>query len=293
MVRLPLPVRLAAALLAALLLAPLPVRAATAIAHKIHYGPDDQQIVDVYTPDECQGKDAACPVVLWVHGGGWQHGDTTRGAALPMLTLWSRQGFVMVGVNYRLAPRVHHPAQALDVAAAIAWVQGHIGGYGGDARNISLLGHSAGAHLVALVATNPRFLETYGLAPAEALVNVFPIDTASFDLSSAGPFVGQMIEQAFGHDPAVLDDASPLKQVQAGGRYPAFIIAASKARFDAVAESRRLAKALTAAGASASVMVRDFPGKNQLESHGAIAKELADPDSTLTQALWRRVKETH
>ena len=272
-----------------LLLYPALARAEVQVTENIHYGANARQIVDVYQPDMCRDSAHPCPVVLWVHGGGWKHGDTSGGASGGMKTTWANQGIVMIGVNYRLTPEVTHPAHVEDVAAAIHWAHENAGKFGGDPGNISLLGHSAGAHLVALVATNPRFLGKYGMQLTD-LANVFPIDTASFDLTKeSSPFVGNLVKDAFGTDPAVLTDASPVLQVVPEGHYPPFIIAVNQVRDDAVATSRALAKKLRAAGTPVTVLIKNYPGKNQLAAHGAIAKELGDANSDMTQALWAKV----
>lgn len=259
--------------------------AEVAITRDIHYVQDKEQFIDVYQPDGCGRNGRACPVAMWVHGSGWRHGNTSNEKSSEMQTLWAKQGIVMVGVNYRLSPRVKHPAHVEDVAAAIAWVHANIGKFGGDATNVSLLGHSAGAHLVALVATNPRFLMRYGLIPHDALANVFPIDTASFNLSSSSRFIKKLVDSAFGDDPATLADASPIKQVRRDGRYPAFIIAVTKIRSNAVATSQELASRLRESGTPVSVIIKDYPGARQLQAHGMIAKELANPESEMTQTL--------
>lgn len=272
----------------ALLLFIVPVAAAAAVDHTsgIHYGADERQIVDIYQPDICRNR--ACPVTLWVHGGGWRHGDMTGEAATNLQTLWAGQGIVMVGVNYRLSPQHMHPAHVQDVAAAINWVYHNIRRYGGDPRRISLLGHSAGAHLVALVATNPTYLGAYGLAPSQVLANVFPIDTASFDLTESSRFVRRLTKSAFGTDERVLREASPNWNVHPGGAYPSFIIAAAAARDDAVATSRILQDKLRQAGAAAELLVMDYD-KGQMKSHGAIAKDLTNLDSRMTRRLLDRV----
>jgi len=230
-------------------------------------------------------------VTLWVHGGGWRNGDTTKGSASNMLTQWANQGIVMVGVNYRLSPDVVHPAHVQDVAGAINWVHANISQYGGNPNRISLLGHSAGAHLVALVATNPTYLGEYGLSPKN-LQNVFPIDTASFDLTQPSQFVKRMIDDAFGTNEETLRDASPIWNVHTGGAYPSFIIAATKVRSDAVETSQILQKKLIEAGGSADLIIKDYPGARQLQAHGMIAKELADMDSSMTKTLINRVLTT-
>jgi arylformamidase len=256
------------------------------ITRKIHYASNDFQTLDVYQPSQCFHQ--SCPVVMWVHGGGWRNGDTSGNKSTEMQSIWAEQGIVMVGVNYRLSPTYKHPAHVQDVAAAIAWVRKNINNYGGDSDKISLLGHSAGAHLIALVATNPIYLELYNLSPDD-LVNVFPIDTASFDLTKTSRIVGRMVHSAFGENQAVLREASPNLNVIEGRSYPAFIIAAAKVRRDAVSSSQILQNKLKASGASADLMIVDYPGLGQLKAHGMIAKDLANIDNAITKTLIQRV----
>ena len=67
-------------------------------------------------------------------------------------------------VNYRLSPAVSHPAHIEDAAASFAWVKRHIAEYGGDPNQIFVVGHSAGAYLLALLATDERYLAAHGLS---------------------------------------------------------------------------------------------------------------------------------
>jgi arylformamidase len=269
------------------LLFSFPAQADVKMTRDIHYGADELQTIDVYQPDSC--RNTTCPVVLWVHGGGWKRGDTGGKQSTAMQTLWAQQGIVMVGVNYRLSPDVMHPAHVQDIAAAINWTYHNINHYGGNQNRISLLGHSAGAHLVALVATNPRYLAAYQLSPQKNLANVFPIDTASFDLTDPSRFVRKLVDQAFGTDVATLNDASPIWNVHTNGTYPPFIIAATKVRSDAVATSQVLQSKLRAAGDSAELMIIDYPRAHQLKAHGLIAKDLANLDCAMTKTLLNRV----
>ena len=130
--------------------------------------------LDVYAPENAKN----CPVMVWVHGGGWARGDKAQVANLPVAFL--REGFVLVSVNYRLAPQVKFDAQAQDVAAAIAWVHKHAKEYGGDPSRMFTMGHSAGAHLVALVGTDESYLRAQGLSLA-ALRGVVPLDTEVYE----------------------------------------------------------------------------------------------------------------
>jgi len=279
-------------LLFLLLLIAFPALAADITQVKnIPYGPEKLQQLDVYMPKSCgQG---GCPVVIWVHGGGWRMGDKNMGGAERLAQTWGSAGAILVAINYRLSPAVTHPAHVQDVAASINWVKQHIVQYGGNSSRIFLLGHSAGAHLVALVATDPQYLRVYNLHPATALAGVFPIDSASYNLTESinERHVGRMVSQAFGTNKEQLERASPLWLVKENRRekYPPFIIAAAGVRDNAVRQMRDLAFNLQRAGANANTLVVDYSRKGQLAAHMQIAKDLADPTSTMTKNLMAAV----
>ena len=141
--------------------------------------------LDVHAP-----ATAGCnkPVVLWVHGGGYQTGDKGNQIA-DKAALFNRQGWILVSINYRLtvpgdASSAHFPDHYEDVAAAVAWVHERIGRYGGDPARMALLGHSAGADIVSNVAAEPRYLAAHGL-PLSTLSCVGPLDTEGFDKVAA------------------------------------------------------------------------------------------------------------
>ena len=142
--------------------------------------------LDIYAPENAKN----CPAMVWAHGGAWARGDKGQVANLPAAFL--REGFDLVSVNYRLAPQVKFDAQAQDVAAAIAWVHRHAKEYGGDPSRVFAMGHSAGAHLVALVGTDENYLKAQGLSLA-ALRGVVPLDTEVYDLKAfAARFGGKL-----------------------------------------------------------------------------------------------------
>lgn len=97
-------------------------------------------------------------------GRGWSEGDKAAVALKPEACF--NRGYALVSVNYRLTPQAVFPAHAEDVAAAVAWVYAHAGEHGIDRNRLFLMGHSAGAHLVALVSTDGRYLAAHGLTPA-------------------------------------------------------------------------------------------------------------------------------
>lgn len=262
----------------------LPALADVTASRDLAYGADKKQQLDVYVPDAC--KASSCPVVIWVHGGGWRHGGKDMRAGQKLANVWAEQGIVFVSIDYRLTPQVMHPAHVQDVAASINWVKKNIANYHGDASRVFLLGHSAGAHLVALVATDASYLGAYGIKLTD-LAGVFPIDTASFDLRQSAPLVEGMVDKAFGTDQAVLIAASPLFQIKPNTAYPHFVIAAAKQRVDAQQDSNQLARKINVAqnGNVAEVIIADFPGEKQLQAHRSIAEALKDLTHPMTKRL--------
>lgn len=275
-------------LLVFLLMLPLPANAADYTrVNDIAYGSEQLQKLDIYTPKNCERS--GCPVVVWVHGGGWRNGDKEYVGSPRLAATWCPAGAVLVALNYRLSPDVVHPAHVQDIAMAINWINRNIRSYGGNPDKLSLLGHSAGAHLVALVATDPQYLQAYGLTPAKAIRNVFPIDSASYDLvaNSREAFVGRMIAQAFGTNKQALEAASPITLVQRNRnqQYPRFAIAAVKNRANAVFQMNKLAEELQRAGGFATTIVVDTSSSRQLQAHSEIAKDLSDPSHAMTRQL--------
>ena len=92
--------------------------------------------LDVYYPEGV--KD--CPVVLWFHGGGIEAGQKEIPEKL------KGKGYVVIGANYRLLPKVTIDKTLDDAAEAVAWVFRHAEEYGGDPNKIVVTGHSAGGY---------------------------------------------------------------------------------------------------------------------------------------------------
>ncbi|MGH8985033.1 MAG: alpha/beta hydrolase [Acidimicrobiia bacterium] len=183
--------------------------------------------IDVYSPaDTCE----PASVVMWVHGGGWQRGDKANGVA-DKARLFGEMGYVFVSVSYRLtdpaaADPVTYPTHNEDVAAAVAWVTKHIAEYGGDPDHIALLGHSAGAAIVAAVVTDERYLGQHGLT-LDAVACAAPLDTEGFDVArsaSAGGRRQALYRSVFGDDPSQWSDASPLAHVGPGKGIPPMLL---------------------------------------------------------------------
>jgi acetyl esterase/lipase len=120
------------------------------------YGELERRQLDVYIPDGLAGP---APVVVFFYGGGWREGDREGyrfiGQAL------SSQGYVVVIPDYRLYPEVRFPSFIEDGARALAWTRRNIADHGGDAGNLFVMGHSAGAHMAALLALDERYIQAH------------------------------------------------------------------------------------------------------------------------------------
>jgi acetyl esterase len=122
----------------------------------VRYADDDmpEHTLDVYRPAKRSGP---LPVVLYVHGGSFR--ILSKDTHWLMSIAFSRRGYVVFNVNYRLAPRHPYPAAVEDACAALAWVMENAARYGGDPRRLVLAGESAGANLVtslAIATSYPR-----------------------------------------------------------------------------------------------------------------------------------------
>ncbi len=108
------------------------------------------------------------PIVVLVHGGGWDTGDNRcAGLYSSVGQFLASQGIGAVLPNYRLSPDVKHPEHIKDVARAVAWTRSHAGEHGGDTGRLYIMGHSAGAHLVALLAADESYLQAEGMKIAD------------------------------------------------------------------------------------------------------------------------------
>jgi acetyl esterase/lipase len=147
------------------------------------------------------------PVVFLVHGGAWVMGDKTNYGFAPVMgRAFAQNGVGMISISYRLSPKVKHPAHVEDVALAYAWAQKNIGKYGGRADQMFVCGHSAGAHLVALLATDERYLKAHSLSTKD-IRGVIPI-------SGIYNIPVRALPQIFGDDPEARKQASPLRHVK-------------------------------------------------------------------------------
>lgn len=117
--------------------------------------------LDVWAPSE--GSAVKHPVLVFFYGGGWHSGRREHYAFAAKA--FAAKGFVVVTPDYRKVPQVRFPTFNDDGAAAIRWVQDNIEKWGGDARRVTLAGHSAGAYIAMILTLDPRYLRNAGVVP--------------------------------------------------------------------------------------------------------------------------------
>jgi acetyl esterase/lipase/pimeloyl-ACP methyl ester carboxylesterase len=246
------------------------------------------QMLDIFAPAE--GKNH--PVVIYVHGGGWHSGDKAEVHNKP--TALTDRGFVLASINYRLwtppwskdfPGTVTLKHQAQDVAKAIRWVHDHARDYGGDPATLIVMGHSAGAHLSALVCTDERYLKAEGLSLAN-IKGCVPIDGDSHDLpmhmkANAGKKVAATDRERFGAED-LQKELSPAMHVAKGKNIPPFLILhiVDPDHPETQAQAERFAQVLRAAGVP--VRTHGAAGKD----HSTLNNDLGLPDDMPTQEMF-------
>jgi acetyl esterase/lipase len=128
------------------------------VQRDVPYGESARQRLDVYRPAESA---APLPVVIFFYGGSWQGGEKDL---YPFVAdAFTAKGFVTIIPDYRVYPEVKFPVFVDDGARVVRWVHDHAGEIGADPSRIYLMGHSAGAHIAALLVLDPRYLELAGV----------------------------------------------------------------------------------------------------------------------------------
>ena len=245
---------------------------------ELSFGSDKLQRVDVWP-----GASRTAPLVVFVHGGGWKRGDKSMMKGSAKLSHWQGLGYAVASVNYRLVPDATVEQQAQDVADAVALLKREAKRLGYDAERLVLIGHSAGAHLVSLVGTDPTYLRKAGLSYRD-IDGVLPLDGAAYDVPAQmgenARLMGDTYEQAFGTDPQRQKALSPVHHAAAPNA-PDFLILHVQRR-DGTEQSRKLGAALRKGRTSAEV--RGFEGRG-LRGHAEINRKLGEADYPATAVV--------
>lgn len=206
------------------------------------------------------GDAKAAPVVVFYYGGGWVKGSADEyGWAA---RAYASKGFVVVVPDYRKVPQVRFPAFVQDAADAVKWTQDNIAKYGGDPGRIAIAGHSAGAHSVAMLALDPRWLAAAG---APGVVKAAVGLSGPYDFY---PFTGRAVA-AMGQWPKPAE-TQPLTYARKDAP-PMMLITGTADTTVRPKNARNLFKALTDAGAV--VVEKEYPGLG----HEDIAMALSLP----------------
>ena len=253
----------------------------------LHYGADPAQSLTLW---RARGVSGPVALIVFVHGGGWSRGSKDNATGRWKAEHFPGEGYAFATIDYRLVPDATVEDEAADVAHALKALIDRAASLGIDPARVVLMGHSAGAHLVALVGTDDRYLKDAGLSFG-AVVGVIPIDGAAYDVPAQmadGPGIMQKTyAAAFGTDPARQRALSPTLAARAdpfaGGRAPHFLLLHVQ-RPDGVRQAEAFEAALKTAGAP--VERAGFDGSG-LMGHMTINRRLGDPDYPATGAVDR------
>ena len=195
--------------------------------------------------DVCRPAEAVvAPVVVFFYGGAWRSGN--KGLYRYVAKALARRGYVAVVPDYRIYPEARYPDFLDDAAAAVRWVKDNIARFGGDPRKIFLTGHSAGAHIAAMLSIDARWLGNVGLDPRRDVAGLIGL-AGPYDYM---PLRDETLKIIFGG--ADRPDTQPIFHV-APGAPPALLITGGRDRLVDAGNSERLAARLVAAGNAATV----------------------------------------
>lgn len=203
------------------------------------YDPVRQLALDVHRPAPSA---ALPPVVVFLHGGSWRHGDR-EGYRFVGQRL-ARAGALVLVPDYRKAPGHAFPDFMYDTARAVAWARDNAARLGGDPSRVFVMGHSAGAHMVALLATDGRYLASVAMAPRD-LAGVVAV-SGPYDFL---PLTDPELREVFGAE-ADWPRSQPVNFAD-GDEPPFLLLHGSKDRIVWALNSERLQAKLQAAGSSA------------------------------------------
>jgi acetyl esterase/lipase len=226
------------------------------VKRDIAYGSDKRQSFDVYIPKQAKGA----PVIFMVHGGAWRLGDkSSRSVIEHKVARWVPKGFIFISTNYRMLPGTGPVEQAKDVALAIAVAQAKAESWGADSNEFILMGHSAGAHLVALLSTDRALSADIVKKP---WLGTVVLDSAAYDVVQImeKPHF-RLYDRAFGSDKQYWKAASPFYALTKKTR-PILAVCSAR-RDDSTTQARQFAGKAASLGVKVTVLEKDF-------SHGEI-----------------------
>jgi acetyl esterase/lipase len=250
-----------------LILAVAPVLPAQKVELDVPYGKDPKQTLDLYVPAR-----RSFATIVYTYGGGWHAGSGK--SSKPIAEQLQAAGYGCALVTHRLYPPAVFPAHAEDVAAAFAWVKSNIANRGGDPRKLVLAGHSSGAHLSLLLATDPRYLSALHLAMTDIAAAIGLSTPVDISLHGDNRGYGDVLmagqgADAFARDAALMNDASPMTHI--GKSLPPTLLVVGQNDFPMLETDARLFVA-KAAESGRKVEFLLTPGKD----HMGVARGMTD-----------------
>jgi arylformamidase len=238
----------------------------------VRYAPyakkDKQNMMDIYMPR--MGSNS--PVILFVHGGAWTDGD--KEDIFYKAGYFTSKGYVFVSINYRLTPEVKHPAHAQDVANAVSWFYSNARHYSADAKRMYLMGHSAGAHLAALISLDDSYLLKAGVS-TDVIKGAILIDGIGYDIpvliDNTGNKAKEQYKKIFGASRKDWQNASPAYHIKENTRTIPMLLCYAADRAIAGIEAHLLAEKLQ--GVNAYVKTFKYDKKNSQTINRDIGKE--------------------
>ncbi|MBH2001107.1 MAG: alpha/beta hydrolase [Moraxellaceae bacterium] len=194
----------------------------------VAYGHHPEQRMDIYFPSQPLVEKQPAPLIVMVHGGAWSIGDKNNMAVVKnKVEYWGKRGWIFISINYRLLPGATVQQQTQDVAAALIYIQNHASDWHADPKQLVLMGHSAGAHLVSLLSTRPAWLTSQ----PQAWRSTIALDSAAYDVEKIMQARhAQFYDQAFGNQPSNWKALSPALQLHQA--LPNFLAVCSTTRPD-------------------------------------------------------------
>ena len=225
----------------------------------------ERQKLDLYVPEN---SERPLPLIIWIHGGRWRYGTKEDCPVLP----WTREGYVVASINYRLSQDARFPAQIEDCKAAIRWLRTNAAQYKIDPDRVAAWGGSAGGHLASLLGTTGDVTEweqghAAGSSRVQAVIDWF--GRADLTQACTDPVLGDSPSALLigGSGPGFAElarKASPITHVSADDP-PFLIMHGDMDNVVPLSQSRAFAEALRAAGVKVKLVVLKGVGHGGVE----------------------------
>ena len=190
----------------------------------ISYGDQNKEKFDVYLPINTITN---APIIFMVHGGAWMFGDKKNQSVVEnKVNYWVKQrGYILVSINYPMLPSTPVSSQLTEIAKALGVIQSKCASWGGDKNKVILMGHSAGAHLIAMIASSSSLYSQYGII--QPIAAIF-LDSAVMDTPTLmNEKHLRLYDRAFGDNKEYWQSLSPLHQLT-NKRMPLLAVCSTK-----------------------------------------------------------------